>query len=87
MFILFVNNITPFFFHILDNVKALFRRAKAHVGAWNPGEARVDFERVAKLDESLEKTVRIQLAKLSQLEKEKKEEDKRRLGGKLLGSV
>ncbi|CAD5117985.1 DgyrCDS6725 [Dimorphilus gyrociliatus] len=70
-----------------DNVKALFRRAKANVGAWNPKEARADFERVAKLDSSLEKTVRIQLAKLTQLEKEKTDEDKKRLEGKLLGSI
>lgn len=40
-----------------DNVKALFRRAKAHVGAWNPQQARGDFTRVMQLDHSLMATV------------------------------
>lgn len=39
--------------HDPDNVKALYRRAKAHRGAWNPDESRVDFERCVQLDESL----------------------------------
>ena len=39
------------FFHgILDNVKALYRRARAHVGAWNPEQAKNDFKKVAELD-------------------------------------
>lgn len=36
--------------HQPDNVKALFRRAKAHRGAWNPAEARADFERWEYMD-------------------------------------
>ncbi|KAF5295064.1 hypothetical protein FQA39_LY13215 [Lamprigera yunnana] len=33
-----------------DNAKALFRRGKAHVGAWNSTEAGEDFEKVIGLD-------------------------------------
>ncbi len=33
--------------------QALFRRAKAHMGAWNPSQAKEDFTRVMQLDESL----------------------------------
>ena len=29
---------------ILENVKALYRRAVAHVNAWNPDQAKADFE-------------------------------------------
>lgn len=36
-----------------DNVKALYRRAKAHVGAWNPDDARKDYQRCMELDKSL----------------------------------
>jgi len=59
-----------------NNVKALFRRGKAHVGAWNPKEARDDFETVMKLDESLSKTCRKELVSLDALEREKDVEDK-----------
>ncbi len=39
-----------------DNVKALFRRGKAHIGAWNPSAAKEDLRRVAELDSSLDTT-------------------------------
>ena len=38
---------SPFFHGILDNVKALYRRARAHVGAWNPEQAKNDFKKVS----------------------------------------
>ena len=60
-------------------MKALFRRAKAHVGAWNPADAKKDFERVAELDESLKITCRKELKAIEDLEKAKDEEDKERL--------
>jgi AH receptor-interacting protein len=66
-----------------DNVKALFRRAKAHVGAWNPREAREDFTRVIELDHSLLATVRKELKQLEEMEKKKDEEDKSKLKGKI----
>lgn len=66
-----------------DNVKALFRRAKAHVGAWNPEEARSDFHRVLELDPSLGNIVRNELKLLDLAEKEKNKEDKAKLCGKI----
>ncbi|XP_052238554.1 AH receptor-interacting protein-like isoform X2 [Dreissena polymorpha] len=64
-----------------DNVKALFRRAKAHMGAWNPEEAKSDFERVMELDPSLTKTVKKLLHDIEELQKAKDEEDKKKLQG------
>lgn len=64
-----------------NNVKALYRRAKAHVGCWDPKEARQDFERVMELDQSLVKTVRKELEELDRKEKEHNEEYKEKLKG------
>jgi len=66
-----------------DNVKALFRRAKAHVGAWNPQQAREDFTRVMQLDHSLMATVQKELKQLEEMEKNWDEEDKSKLKGKI----
>ena len=64
-----------------NNVKALYRRAKAHVGCWNPEEARQDFELVMELDKSLVKTVRKELDELERKEKEHNKEYKEKLKG------
>ncbi|KAJ8680316.1 hypothetical protein QAD02_016103 [Eretmocerus hayati] len=40
-----------------DNVKALYRRGKAHIGAWNKNEAIADLTRAAELDKSIQATV------------------------------
>lgn len=60
----------------LENVKAHFRRAKAHVGAWNPAEAMKDFEKVMVLDSSLTTTVKKELQTLEELIKRKDGQDK-----------
>ncbi|XP_058443663.1 AH receptor-interacting protein [Malaya genurostris] len=60
------------------NVKALFRRAKAHVGAWNPREAQRDFERAAELDPALATTVSKELKNLQELIRKKDVEDKQK---------
>lgn len=65
-----------------NNVKALYRRAKAHVGCWNPKEAKEDFERVMELDKSLIKMVRKDLEELNKKEKEHDEEYKKKFHGK-----
>ena len=65
-----------------DNVKALYRRGKAHVGCWDPKEAREDFEHVMKLDKSLTKIVQKELDELDKKEKEHEEEYKKKLKGK-----
>lgn len=49
-----------------DCVKALFRRGKAHAGAWNLDRARADFERCAALDPSLTVAIGRELAKLAE---------------------
>lgn len=40
-----------------DNLKALFRRGKAHVGSWDPEKAEEDFNRCVELDPALKTTV------------------------------
>ena len=62
-----------------DNVKALFRRAKAHVGVWNPDQAKQDFHRVSELDPSLVKACNRELQQLKKLEKEKDSQDRDKL--------
>jgi len=71
------------FVNIADNVKALYRRGRAHVGAWNPKEARSDFERVAELDPSMAKAVQKELANLDALEKQKASDDRNLFEGKI----
>lgn len=65
------------------NVKAFFRRAKAHMGAWNPDAAKNDFVQVKLLDSSLEKSVNKELTKLNAMIKEKDNADSNKLKGKL----
>lgn len=62
-------------------MKALFRRAKAHVGAWNPEDARKDFERAMELDPSLAKAVKKELQSLDELQRTKDQQDKQKLQG------
>lgn len=66
-----------------DNVKALYRRAKAHVGAWNPLEAIEDYNRVTELDPSLEKTVSKELRAIAESQKKKNQDDREKLQGKM----
>lgn len=62
-----------------DNVKALYRRAKAHAGAWNPQEAKSDYKRVAELDPGLVNTCASEMVKIEALEKEKDRLDKEKM--------
>nr|CAD7454279.1 unnamed protein product [Timema tahoe] len=68
---------------VADNVKALFRRGKAHVGAWNPAEARADLRKVTDLDPSLAATVFKELKVLDEMERKKDLEDKEKFQGKM----
>ncbi|XP_058063695.1 AH receptor-interacting protein-like [Anopheles bellator] len=47
-------------------VKALFRRGRAHAGAWNLDRARADFERCAQLDAGLRNAITSELSKLQE---------------------
>lgn len=60
-------------------MKALFRRAKAHVGVWNPEDARADFEKVLELDSTLESLVKKEVLVLENLIQTKNTEDKEKL--------
>lgn len=66
-------------FKFLDNVKALFRRGRAHLGAWNPEEAKEDFRKVLTLDPSLTNVVQKELQKLEECIKQRNEQDKAKL--------
>lgn len=63
-------------YYFLDNIKAYFRRAKAHVKAWNIEEAKKDFHKVMELDKSLISIVKKELAELEKEIKQKDFEDK-----------
>ena len=68
-------------FVVSENVKAYFRRAKAHVGAWNPEAAKQDFLKAAQLDPTL--SVTKELKDLELKVKAKEREDRSKLEGKL----
>lgn len=68
-----------FIYVILDNVKALFRRGRAHVGAWNPEKAKEDLNQVIKLDPTLTGAVTKELQLLSKQIAIKNKEDKNKL--------
>ncbi|CAG9102901.1 unnamed protein product [Plutella xylostella] len=59
-----------------DNEKALYRRAKAHVGAWNPDEAEEDFQHLKSVNPSMAPSVDKELAVLKQMRKIKENQDK-----------
>ncbi|XP_068154709.1 AH receptor-interacting protein [Drosophila tropicalis] len=58
------------------NVKALFRRAKAHAGAWNPTQAKRDFIDALALDASLKATVAKELKSLEDQQHERNVQDR-----------
>ena len=66
-----------------DNVKALYRRAKAHAAIWNKKEAVTDFAHVVELDPSLAKSAEKELRLLDERMKEAHAAEKARLQGKL----
>ncbi|ALC48916.1 CG1847 [Drosophila busckii] len=58
------------------NVKALFRRAKAHAGAWNPAQARRDFLDALALDTTLKATVTRELKSIEEQQHERNVQDR-----------
>lgn len=62
-----------------ENVKALFRRAKAHAAVWNVEKAKEDFEKVTKLDPTLSAAVKRELQAFDKLLKEKLIEDREKM--------
>ncbi|XP_032836928.2 AH receptor-interacting protein [Petromyzon marinus] len=64
-----------------DNVKAYFKRGRAHSAVWNEREARSDFDRVSALEPALGRAVRRELQALEQRLQLKNEEDRHRYRG------
>ncbi|NWU72946.1 AIP protein, partial [Pterocles burchelli] len=64
-----------------DNVKAYFKRGKAHAAVWNVAEAQADFAKVLDLDPSLRPVVSKELRSLEARLREKDAEDKIRFKG------
>ncbi|XP_030307268.1 AH receptor-interacting protein isoform X2 [Calypte anna] len=64
-----------------DNVKAYFKRGKAHAAVWNVAEAQADFAKVLSLDPSLRPVVSRELRSLEARLREKEAEDKIRFKG------
>lgn len=63
--------------HEPNNVKAYYRRAKAHVGVWNPNDAKSDYIKVLELDPSLTVAVSKELNALQEQIKVCDAEDKK----------
>lgn len=57
-----------------DNLKAYYRRGKAHAGAWNIEKATLDFDKCISLDPSLEQSISKEMKALK--ESVKLQEDK-----------
>ena len=64
-----------------DNVKAYFKRGKAHAAVWNAQEAQADFAKVLQLDPALAPVVSRELRALEARIRQKDEEDKARFRG------
>lgn len=64
-----------------DNVKAYFKRGKAHAAVWNVAEAQADFAKVLALDPSLRPVVSKELRSLEVRLRQKDAEDKIRFKG------
>ncbi|XP_015522493.1 AH receptor-interacting protein [Neodiprion pinetum] len=62
-----------------DNVKALYRRGKAHIGVWNEKEAKEDLERAAELNPALRTVVDKELSNFQTAIKEKDKLEKNKL--------
>lgn len=62
-----------------DNDKALYKRAKAHVGAWNPDSAEADYRQLKKLSPSMIAYVDRELAYIQTMRREKATQDKESL--------
>lgn len=62
------------------NIKALFRRAKAHAGVWNLADARKDFKKCIEYDRNMTKAVLKCMQELETREMLKNREDRERFG-------
>lgn len=63
-----------------ENIKALFRRAKANVGVWNLNEAKQDLKKCLEYDRNMSKTVAKCFQELKAKEMLKNKDDRERFG-------
>lgn len=59
-----------------DNLKALYRRGKGHIGAWNPELAQEDLNRCIALDASLQPAITKEIKALKEKIKSYEDKDK-----------
>ncbi|XP_076544136.1 aryl-hydrocarbon-interacting protein-like 1 isoform X1 [Osmia lignaria lignaria] len=74
-----IEHCTTILKHDPDNVKALYRRGKAYIGAWDEEKAIKDLRRAAELDPALQSTVEKELQAFSAAIKEKDQLEKKKL--------
>ncbi|KOC70852.1 Aryl-hydrocarbon-interacting protein-like 1 [Habropoda laboriosa] len=74
-----IEHCTTILKHDPDNVKALYRRGKAHIGAWDEEKAIQDLKRAAELDPTLQKAVEKELKAFSAVLKEGDQVEKKKL--------
>lgn len=65
------------------NVKALFRRGKAHMEVWNVEEARKDMDKCREIDPSVEAEVQAQLDYMSKVIAQKEKGERKKYKGKM----
>jgi AH receptor-interacting protein len=65
------------------NVKALFRRGKAHMEVWNVANARADMEQCREIDPGLNAEVEAQLNHLDKVLAKKEKDEREKYKGKL----
>lgn len=63
-----------------ENIKALFRRAKAQAGVWNLNDARKDFKKCVEYNRNMAKTVSKCIQELNTKEMLRDKEDRERFG-------
>lgn len=76
-----IEHCTSLLFKYDNNVKAFYKRAKAHAAVWNEAEARADFAKVLELDPSLELSVAKELRAMEERIRNKEKEEKGRYKG------
>lgn len=57
----------------------MYRRAKAHVGAWNPNLAEEDFNKLKLLNPTITTTIDKEIENLNKMRRQKEEADKESL--------
>ncbi|KAM9792162.1 AH receptor-interacting protein [Neosynchiropus ocellatus] len=76
-----IEHCSALIFKYEDNLKAYYKRAKAHAAVWNEKEARADFAKVLELDPTLRSSVTKELHAMEERIRKKEQEEKGRYKG------